>query len=99
MAQNQTIYYLTKLGFTCVKEYEVVSRDNTTNKSGRVDIIAIKNNIKLVIEFDNKSPRKKSIHKLNLLDDSFVKIVLLRGIAEQYKIDNIFVIPIPLKEV
>jgi hypothetical protein len=93
-AQRETVKYLTKLGFNCIMEYQVDDRGNGWN--GYIDIVAIKDNIKLAIEFDRHSPRKKSIYKLNQLDKSYQKIVLLRGYGNGSS-DGIIVMLVKIK--
>lgn len=91
-AQNQTITYLTKLGFKCRSEYPVES--DGRGKGGRIDIIAVSGDEKLAIEFDRHSPRQQSIYKLRLMQD-YRKIILLRGYGHG-NIDGIDVFIIPV---
>ena len=93
-AQMEAVSYLEKLGFTCQIEHYV--KDRGDGKRGRIDIIAKKNGKTIAIEFDNKTPRKKSLYKLNHFDADF-KFVLLRGGEKQYKEGDIYVSSVKLQ--
>lgn len=70
--------YLTENGFEWKAEVHVPERGD--GYAGRVDLIAQRGTSeKYAIEIDWLSPREKSIVKLRQLDESFSKIILLRG--------------------
>jgi len=94
-AQNQTIAHLSNLGFKCCPEYRVKS--NGRGKAGRIDIVAIRGNLRLAIEFDRHSPREQSIYKLRLMQ-GYHKIILLRGYGHGNINDiDVFIIPVRLE--
>lgn len=62
LSHEETVKYLESLGFNCKNEYRVLNRGD--GRSVRIDIIAIKADLKIVIEIDRLSPRIKSIYKL-----------------------------------
>ncbi len=90
-AQNEIVKHLKSLGYKCVSEYEVDNRGD--GRVGRIDIVATKDDIKLAIEVDNKSPRQKSINKLNSMTN-YHKIVILRNGNGNYRLGDIYVVSI-----
>lgn len=97
LAHKETVSYLEKLGFCCQHEYRVSDRGD--GRSGRIDIIAIKGDLKLAIEIDRKSPRAKSIYKLKTLPPEFIKCVICRKISKYRKLNDFhFIYPIDLLE-
>lgn len=88
-AQNEIVKHLESQGFKCISEYKVNSRGD--DRSGRIDIVAIKGELKLAIEVDNVTPRNKSIFKLKQISD-YEKIILLRNGKSDYEIEEIKII-------
>ena len=91
IAHKQVVEYLNNLGYKCEIEFKVQNRGD--GRSGRIDIVAYKDSIKLAIEVDRMSPRNKSIFKLlNGVDDTYDRYILLRNFNNQedksYIIDN-----------
>lgn len=66
---------LASIGFTVTNEFRVPNRGD--GHAGFVDIVATRGDINLAIECDWKSPRKKSLFKLNQIAN-VVRIVSLR---------------------
>ncbi len=87
-AQNEAVIHLENKGYICIKEYKV--NDRGDGRSGRIDIVAKNNAETIAIEFDNISPRNKSIYKLkNFNADK--KYILLRVGNTNKIIDGIFI--------
>ncbi len=65
-------FLLEKQGYSIRYEYPVLNRGD--KKKGRIDIVAYKDNKSIGIEADFKSPRKKSIFKLenNYFDEKYI---------------------------
>lgn len=93
-AQSQTVEYLYSRGFNCKIEVPIYNRGDDTN--GRIDIVAQKGGYTIGIEFDRKSPRKKSIAKLQNFECDY-RLVLLRGGSMNYTSDRIEVLSIKLR--
>ena len=94
IAQNQLCEYLAKRGYKCEKEYFVLDRGDCYH--GYIDVVADKENERLAIEFDRRSPRKKSLIKLKSISATH-KIVLLRGTSKCYIEDEIIIFPIQIR--
>ena len=95
ICHQQIVDFLTAHGFYCQKEYPVCDRGD--GRKGRIDIYAIKDGVEYGIEIDFLSPRKKSVIKLNSLENDVVKIILLRG-GKKQEIPGILVIPLNVKK-
>lgn len=83
---QQVREFLTETGFEWKAEIPAAERGD--GHSGRVDLIAERGNEKYAIEIDRTNPREKSIFKLRQFDDSFTKIILLRGGIKNGMIGN-----------
>ena len=61
-AHKSVVEWLEKQGYSCVNEYKVENRGD--GRCGYIDIVAEKNGDRVAIEVDRKTPREKSISKL-----------------------------------
>lgn len=80
-AHQSVMAALDQAGFVVAKEVHVESPDEL----GRLDVVATKDGGQVAIEIDSRSPRKKSLRKLNRMD--CFRIVALRRlvpISERY---------------
>lgn len=75
IAHEEVVQFLERHGFKCEKEHFVIDRGD--GRRGRVDVYAVRGNLKLAIEIDERTIRKKSIFKLRQIKDA-VRVVLLR---------------------
>lgn len=97
-AQSQAVEYLCSKGYDCKTEVWVSSRGDGTDKKGRIDIVASKDDVTIGIEFDKAMPRKRSLFKLSNFDCDY-RLVLLRGGKKHYIADGVEVLSVKLKEV
>jgi hypothetical protein len=93
-AQNQTCDYLKNRNYKCEKEVFVPDRGD--GYSGYIDIVAIKGNERIAVEFDRKSPRVKSLIKLQSFNATN-RVVLLRGGNKSYTENGIDVLSVRLR--
>lgn len=91
-AQLETVRYLQSLGYSCIMEYPVPNRGD--GRTGRIDIIATNEYESIAIEFDNKTPRKKSLFKLRHSDFDRKIVLLRKNDGIKYKKGDIDVISV-----
>lgn len=83
-ATKQVVEHLEGLGFECKTNQESSYNDKYGNKrKGKVPIVAKKGKKTVAIDIDNKSPRARTLIKLNNIESDY-KLVLLRGGNKDY---------------
>ncbi len=90
LAHRDVVNYLTQRGFKCQCEYVLTNRGD--GHKGRIDLIAIKNDIKLAIEIDCRTPRLNSIRKLKQMPKEYIKCIICRVVAPFRKINEFNII-------
>lgn len=94
---NEIVSYLSNRGFHCEIEFKVPDRGD--GRGGRVDVVAIKDDFKIAIEIDRRSPRLKSIYKLKSLPLEFARCVICRKTGNYRKVNDFhFIYPIRVNE-
>jgi hypothetical protein len=66
---------LGSLGFTCWREVRLSARGD--GQGGRLDIVAERHGVRIALELDDRTPRRKSLVKLGQTDCTF-RVVVLR---------------------
>jgi hypothetical protein len=79
--QDAVMALLKKHGYVCSSEFPIADRGD--GRRGYIDVYAARDGVRLAIEIDNRSPRKKSIVKLNRLPHA-TRIILLRGLRKTH---------------
>jgi hypothetical protein len=82
--------FFNKRGFSC--ELHVLIPDRGDGNKGRIDIIATKDDTKLAIMLDNTKPRVKSVKKLQLLTDNYIKCIICRVVGVYQKIKDFHIV-------
>ena len=82
--------FFNKRGFSC--ECHVLIPDRGDGKKGKIDIIATKDDTKMAIMLDNTKPRVKSVQKLQLLSDDYIKCIICRVVGVYRKIKDFHMI-------
>ena len=73
---DMIITELERNGYECKREARVKNRGD--GRAGRIDVVAHLNYKMIAIEFDNCSPRVKSVYKLSRLPREIRKFCILR---------------------
>jgi hypothetical protein len=77
LAHKQIADFLSNEGLNVVYEYPVENRGD--GRKGRIDLMVDGFDKPIGIEIDQASPRKKSIFKLNSINDIYRVIILRKG--------------------
>lgn len=72
-AQKEVASWLKGRGYSCTLEVPVADRGD--GRTGRIDLVAERDDIRVAIEIDRESPREKSLFKLRQFDCAKVVIV------------------------
>lgn len=85
-AQYEVKDYMQDLGYKCHLEHKV--NDRYDGRNGRIDIVCYKGNETVAIEVDNKTPRKKSIYKLEHFKATKKYVICRNGYVMEIKGDE-----------
>jgi len=91
LAHHQTVAFLISLGYHVQLEVEI----RVEGRNGRIDLVATKGDEVLAVELDRRSPRKKSLVKLEHYPATR-RMVLLRGGDQHYMVGRVEVLSLPL---
>lgn len=88
--QDSLVDILQDQGFDCLTEVPVDDRGD--GRSGRLDILGVRDNVWLAIECDRREPREKSVRKLLSVEATVRAVVLRRHAPRSQRPDGIYVI-------
>lgn len=76
MFEDMVASELQALGYAIIRQHWVPNRGD--GKRGKVDLVAEKGPVRAAIELDRRSPRQKSIFKVNQVKDATFRVVFCR---------------------